>query len=78
MVFASLGLSGVGFAAVGALSKYSDLFMAVTAALLVVSHWIGRKNKKPVNQVILWVSTILVAGIIVYGKRAFLLSFING
>jgi uncharacterized membrane protein YozB (DUF420 family) len=77
-VFASLGLSGVGFAAVGAFSKYTDIFMAVTVVLLVIAHWLARKNKRRLNRIILWVSTVLVVFIIAYGKRAFLLSLWKG
>jgi len=78
LFFASLGLSGVGFAAVGNLSKYSDGFLAITVVLLIISHWIGRKNKNKLNKIILWVSTVLVFAIIVYGKRALFISLLQG
>lgn len=69
MVFASLGIGGVGFAAVGALSKYSPIFYGLTFALLGLSFVIVQRNGRLVNKVVYWVSVGLVVSMVLYNNR---------
>ncbi|WP_079907208.1 MULTISPECIES: hypothetical protein [unclassified Carboxydocella] len=67
----------MGFAAVGSVSKYSNIFYGITIVLLGFAHWMGTKNHKKSNQVILWTSTVLVLAMFIYTKRGWFLGWFN-
>ncbi|TAK32659.1 MAG: hypothetical protein EPO21_15040 [Chloroflexota bacterium] len=68
MVFASLGLSGVGIATAAFLTPYKPVFLGATIALLGAAHFLLRKKStgSPWNTRIVWGATALVAGQLVY------------
>ncbi len=67
-LFSVLGLGGLGFALVPVISPYKNIFMALTALMLGVAHYFMAKNKNTPKstKVILWISTIISIGFIVY------------
>ncbi|MDA8234962.1 MAG: hypothetical protein M0Z31_09225 [Clostridia bacterium] len=59
---------------VGTLSQYTLYFQGLTLVLLAVSHYLAYKNKRKslANQVILWVSTVVSIGAIIYTNQLLL------
>lgn len=45
--------------------------------LLGFAHWMGSKNQRKSNQIILWVSTILVLAMFIYTKRGWFLNWLS-
>lgn len=67
-LFASLGLSGIGFAFVTRVSPYRNIFIVLTIMMLGSAHYlIIRSNKVSKNtRIIVWIFTIVSVGLILY------------
>jgi len=63
-----LGLSGLSSILAASLGKYRPFFFVLTFVLLGISHYLVLKNPKAgkVSKVILWISTMLAVGILIY------------
>lgn len=67
-LFASLGLSGLGFALVSRVSPYRDIFIVLTIMMLGLAHYLVIRNGKVSKntRIMVWIYTIISVGLIVY------------
>lgn len=68
LLFTSLGLSGLGFAFVSAISPYKNLFIILTITMLGLAHYFIIRNSKTSKntKIIVWILTIISVGLILY------------
>jgi FtsH-binding integral membrane protein len=67
-LFASLGLSGLGFAFISRVSPYRNIFIVLTIVMLGLAHYLIIRNSKVSKntRMMVWIYTIISVGLIVY------------
>lgn len=67
-LFASLGLSGLGFAFISRVSPYRNIFIVLTIVMLGLAHYFIIRNGKvsKSTRIMVWIYTIVSFGLILY------------
>ncbi len=68
VVFTALGLSGLGFSFIPAISRYKNLFTVLSLLMLGAAHYLMGKNRNTARstRIILWISTLMSVGMLIY------------
>lgn len=68
VLFTVLGLSGLGFSFIPAISQYKNLFTILSLLMLGAAFYFVGKNGNTARstRIILWISTLVSAGMLIY------------